>query len=291
MVIEGIESHYFLFGLTMIWIIFAVVQDIKKREVADWLNFSLVTFALAYRAFYAAYSSELMFFVYGVLGFVLFFLLANLLYYSHVFAGGDAKLLMGLGVVLPYSSFSDLAYLGLGFVLLLFLAGAVYSAIYSIFIVRKNYDKFASAFKKNLGSRRNLVFALAFAALFVGLIYYLSGDFLLSALGVLFAVFAFFLVVCAKSLEVCMIKLVSPGRLTEGDWLVADVKLSRGVIKKTVHGLSAEDIVKLRGIGKKVLIREGIPFTPAFLIAFLIMVFSLAVLRFDLNSFGLHFLS
>ena len=292
MTIEFAE-YGFLFGLAFIWIIFAVAQDLKKREVADWLNFSLIAFALTYRAFYSAYSSDFTFFMYGVLGFALFFLLANLFYYSHVFAGGDAKLLMGLGIILPYSNYSDVIFVGLGFVLLLFLVGAVYSLSYSVFIVRRNYEKFFSAFRINLNSGKNLAFALIFAGFFVGFIYAFSqGDALLSFLGILFAVFAFFLVVYAKSLEVCMIKLVSPGKLTEGDWLVSDVRAGRGIVaKKTVHGLNLEEIVRLRKRGKKVLIREGIPFTPAFLFAFLVMVFFLAVLGFDLNSLTFSFLA
>ena len=280
--ITGGEKYYFLFGLALVWIIFAVVQDLRTREVADWLNFSLIAFALAYRAFYASYSEDVMFFILGVFGFGLFFLIANVFYYSRIFAGGDAKLLMGLGVILPYSNILDLVLVGLGFVLLLFLSGAIYSIIYGFFIARRNYTKFSNSFNKNLRNRLNLSLSLIFSVVFVCFIFYFSeGSLLASLLGVFFAVSAFFLVVCAKSLEVCMIKLVSPSKLTEGDWLVEDVKLNRGVIKKNVHGLSAEDIIKLKKYGKKVLIMEGIPFTPAFLIAFLFMVFFWAVLGFD----------
>lgn len=284
MVIEGIERYYFLFFVALIWIAFATVQDIKKREVANWLNFSLVAFALAYRAFYSSWFNDWMFFAWGLIGFALFFGLANLFYYSNVFAGGDAKLFMGLGIVLPISSLSDMLIFGLGFVLLLFFVGAIYSLIYSVLIVRKNYSKFSSEFEKNIGNRKNWMLASAFAIFFVLFIYYLAGvDFILLFFAVMFSVFVFILLVYAKSLEVCMIKLVSPGKLTEGDWLVEDIRLGRGVVKKTVHGLNAEDIMQLKRKGKKVLIRAGIPFVPAFLIAFLIMVFFLAVLKFDLN--------
>ena len=284
MVVAGIERYYFLFFIALIWIVFATVQDIKRREVANWLNFSLVAFALAYRAFYSSYISDWMFFVWGLIGFVMFFGLGNLFYYSNVFAGGDAKLLMGLGVVLPVSGLSDMLLFGLGFVLLLFFVGAIYSLIYSVFIIRKNYSKFSSEFEKNIGNRKNWVLALAFAIFLVLFIYSLAGvDFVLLFFAVMFAVFVFILLVYAKSLEVCLIKLVSPGKLTEGDWILEDIKLGRGVIKKTVHGLNAEDIMRLKKKGKKVLIREGIPFVPAFLMAFLIMVFFSAVSGFDLN--------
>ena len=62
------EEYYFLFFLGLVWTIFAVVQDMKNREVANWLTFSLIGFALAYRGFYSSFSGNWMFFVYGLLG-------------------------------------------------------------------------------------------------------------------------------------------------------------------------------------------------------------------------------
>jgi len=285
------SKYYFLFALALIWIVIACVQDLRRREVDNWLNFSLIAFALAYRAFYSAYINDFMFFVYGLVGFALFFAFANLFYYSGVFAGGDAKLLMGLGAVLPFSSLMDFAYVGLGFVMLLFFVGAIYSLIHSAFLVVGNYKKFASEFGKNFGTRKNWILASIFALVFVAFLYYIFGiDLLVMVFGVMFAIFVFLLLAYAKSLEVCMIKLVSPSLLTEGDWLVRDVKLNGKVIKKTVHGLSLGDIVKLKKAGKKVLIKEGIPFTPAFLIAFVIMVFFLGASGFEFQNL-LSFLS
>jgi Flp pilus assembly protein protease CpaA len=53
----------FLIILAGIWLVIASLQDIKKREVPNWLNFSLIIFALGYRAIYASINSDLMFFV------------------------------------------------------------------------------------------------------------------------------------------------------------------------------------------------------------------------------------
>ena len=66
------EEYYFLFALAIVWMIFAVVQDLKTREVANWLNFSLIGFALAYRAFYSSFTGEWMFLGFGFLGFLMF---------------------------------------------------------------------------------------------------------------------------------------------------------------------------------------------------------------------------
>lgn len=277
MIITGYEKYYFLFALALIWIVFAVVQDLKKREVANWLNFSLIGFALAYRAFYSAYSSEWMFFVYGLIGCGVFFAIANLLYYSRVFAGGDAKLLMGLGAILPFENYLDLVYTGLGFIILLFLAGALYSLIYSIFIAYKNLEKFRKEF---LSRFKKLKIYLPVILIFVLISLLIVNDkvFWMLIYIILFAASLLFIYV--KSLDVCMIKLVNPAKLTEGDWLEKDVHIGNFIVKKSVHGLSLGDIMKLKKAGKKVLIKEGIPFTPAFLIAFIAMVFFLAVLKY-----------
>jgi len=95
-------EYYFLYVVALIWIIFATIQDLKTEEIANWLSFSLIAFVLAYRGFYAIWSGSVGFFVYGLLGVLLFTVLAYVLYYARVFGGGDAKLLMGIGGIWPY---------------------------------------------------------------------------------------------------------------------------------------------------------------------------------------------
>ena len=92
--------YEFLLILGLIWLIAGSVFDIKKREIPNWLSFSLIIFALSYRLVYSVINSNIMFFAYGLFGFFLFFILAYVFYYARIFAGGDAKLLMGLGAVL-----------------------------------------------------------------------------------------------------------------------------------------------------------------------------------------------
>jgi acyl-CoA synthetase (AMP-forming)/AMP-acid ligase II len=74
-----------------------------------------------------------------------------------------------------------------------------------------------------------------------------------------------------KALEVCMVKRVNAKDLQIGDWLEEDVRIGKKTIRKTVHGLSFEDIAILKKARKKVLIKDGIPFTIAFLGALIFM--------------------
>jgi Flp pilus assembly protein protease CpaA len=80
-------SYVFLFIVAFIALVFAVVQDLRTREIANWLNFSLLSIGLAYRGFYGLINNDLNFFVYGLIGTGLFVSLAYVLYYSKAYAG------------------------------------------------------------------------------------------------------------------------------------------------------------------------------------------------------------
>jgi len=237
------NEYIFLFVLGLIWIIFAVVQDLRTREISNWLNFSLIGFVLAYRAFYSIWIKDTSFFLYGLAGVLFFVLLAYGFYYSKTFAGGDAKLLMGLGGILPYQNYFDYLTLGLGFILVLFFVGAIYTLIYSLFLIRKNKKKFTKEVKKYYKKMRIVVIA-SFVVGVLLLWTFVSNDFLgvYSYIAPLIIILIPWLFIYTKSIESsCMIKLRNAKDLTEGDWLERDVRISKKFIRKSVHGLSLGD--------------------------------------------------
>src|SRR3989304_496776 len=142
----------FLVVLMLIWLVFAVIQDLRTREIANWLNFSLIVFALGFRFFYELFSDiNFVFFYQGLLGLGIFFVLGTLLYYGRIFAGGDAKLMMSLGRILPFfKSFFfiliifliGLLFMGFGFrEPLLFFFGFFIFVIPYLFIFAKSIDE------------------------------------------------------------------------------------------------------------------------------------------------------
>lgn len=267
------NQYIFLFSLAFLFTLFASIQDLKSREVANWLNFSLIAFALAFRAFFAIQNHELNFFLLGLCGLAIFVALAYAFYYGKIFAGGDAKLLMAFGIILPYKSYSDLIQTSVLFIFLLLLVGAVYSLLYSLIIVTKNKSKFKSEFSKVFSKNKSLVLLTTVLSIILFLLSFLS--FLLIPFALLLLtplLFAY-----TKSLEKCMLVLTHYSKLTEGDWIENDIKLSRNLtVKKTVHGLSSKDLIHLRKYKKSIIVKQGIPFVPAFLFALIIMaLFSL----------------
>lgn len=260
-----------LYFIALILILFATVHDLKKREVANWLNYSLLAIALIGKAFISVEKHDVFLFVYSLIGMGIFYGIALAFYYSRVFAGGDAKLLIGIGAILPYHNWMDISILGGGFILLLLFVGASYTVVYSLFLAGHSGKKYLSEFSKILKENR-MKLILWWIVVCILLIVFRYAGLMIFALALLFICPLLF--VHLKSVEKsCLIVNILPSKLTEGDWLLNDVKVFGKVIKNSVHGLNKEEILLLKKAGKKVWIRQGIPFVPAFLGVWIIMGF------------------
>lgn len=265
-------NEVFLICLGLIWIIFAVVQDWKKNEISDWLNFSLIIFALGFRFFYSLFiDANFSFFYQGLIGFGIFFVIGNLFYHSRIFAGGDAKLMIALGAVLPlsYNLFENFGNMFL-FLFLFLVCGAVYGVVWSVILCSRNFKDFKKEFNKLFKKNKKMFYVV----LLIAILFLVGGFFnVYSAyFGILIFIFPY-LYLFAKAVDnSCMVKEISVSKLTLGDWLYQDVKVGNKVIKATWDGLTLEEINSLKKHKKKVLIRQGIPFGPVFLLAFLVWI-------------------
>jgi len=192
----------------------------------------------------------------------------NLFYYGRVFAGGDAKLLVAMTVFFIGVDF-NMTLINIGvFLLFLMFSGSIYGLIYSAVLYLRDFKEVNEEIKKGFSNLWVRYVFLMGVVLFV--LSYVDWVFLfLAAIVMLLPV----LYVFAKGLErVSMIRDVSGKDLREGDWLVDDIKVKGKVIKADWDGLSLDDIKLLKG-KKKIKIKDGLPFVPAFLIAFLSYVF------------------
>ncbi|MBR9705464.1 hypothetical protein GOV14_00350 [Candidatus Pacearchaeota archaeon] len=264
-----VVENWFLLALGVVWIIGAVMQDLKRREVDNLWNFSLIAFAIVYRLIVSISIGNYWYFFNGVLGFLLFVVLGNLFYYGRVFAGGDAKLLIALGSILPlsYSWITNFEIFGL-FILLFMILGSVYALLWSFVLVFLNFKQFKAGFVKYWKMFKKLIFvAIILAVLWIIFVFSLEKA-ELSLVGLILVLFPI-LFVFAKTIEnTCMVKLVEPKKVTLGDWLYKDIKIKGKKIKSNWEGVSEEQLKLIKSQKKKILIKYGIPFTPSFLFAF-----------------------
>ncbi len=282
------KEVWFLLILGGIWLLVASICDLKKREIPNWISFSLIIFALGFRALFSVYNG-INFFLFGLLGFGIYFVLAYVFYYSRFFAGGDSKLLMGIGPVIPISGILSFNLILLfGFVILLLLVGSLYGLIYSFILVLINKKRFVKDFKKRFRQGKVLVLmGIVFSVLVFGLSYalYFPNSWIISLLILIFP----FLFIYAKSVEEsCMIKPVKGKNVTIGDWLYEKVKIGNKIINPNWEGLSEKEakLIKNKAEDKKIKIKQGIPFVPAFFIAFILLFY----LWYSFGSFWNSFL-
>jgi Flp pilus assembly protein protease CpaA len=264
------DANLFLIIIGFIWVIMAIIQDFKRREVANWLNFSLIIFALSYRLFYSILSNSYSFFIQGVIGFLIFLVLGNLFYYSRIFAGGDAKLFIALGSIIPFSLlFKENVPVFIVFIISFLIFGGIYGVLYSFFILFRNRKQFSKLFKSEFKKRKSLfLIAIIFSIISFILVYQNKTLILFPLVFLLFPL----MYIYAKSLEECMCVEVNVNKLTEGDWLYQNVTVKGKTIKASWDGLTPRDIELLKKYKKKVKLKQGIPFTPAFLFALIFLV-------------------
>lgn len=263
--------NLFIICIAVFWMIFASIQDIKRREVENWWNFSLIVFVLAFRAFLSIENSNYWYFAWGLIGLVFGLIVANLFYYARLFAAGDAKLLMALGTVLPLSLdwFANVQ-IAIVYLILLLFAGSIYGIIYSFGMMIWNFKNFKKEFVKQFKKYRTLIIAIESVSLIGVLIFIYFNSYLGLALSSLIFLSPILLVYAKAIEEACMIKVVNKEQLTIGDWLYKSIKISNKRINPNWEGLSEKELAliqkKYRG---KVAIKQGLPFVPAFLIAFI----------------------
>lgn len=271
----------FLFVLGLIWIIFAVVEDLKTREIANWLNFSLIIFALGFRFFYSLFElGSFQFFYQGLIGLGIFFVLSNLFYYGKMFAGGDSKLMMALGAILPLStSFLFNVKVFVLFLFLFLIVGAIYGLCISFSLGIIHFSNLKKEFGIQLKKNKEIFYfllSLSIVALIVGFFTKVSFYFGL----ILF--FIAYLYIYIKSVdESCMVRKMKTSKLTVGDWLYKNERVGNKIIKATWDGLEEKDI-KLLQKKKFVVVRFGIQFAPVFLISFILLGL---ILEFDWFGF------
>ncbi len=94
--------EYIVLTLILFYFIIASIEDIKKREVYDYINFSLSFFLIIISIFHSIVINSIDPIKYVGFGLLIGFSLGSLLYYIGIWGGGDAKFLIGFSAATYY---------------------------------------------------------------------------------------------------------------------------------------------------------------------------------------------
>lgn len=263
------------------------VYDLRVREVPNWINYFMILFGVGSYLIISVLEFSVIPFVRSLLVALAFYGLAAAMFYSGQWGGGDAKMLIGFGALLPVYPVLLLNWFSpkLSFwpfpvtiFLNIILVGGVIGVGTIFFLISKRPKEFWREFK--LQSKNNegwlkalpLVLIIPLVSLFFSSFIFIAS--FLAWMAILLLVLSY---LSAKSVEkTCMIKSLQPSKLTVGDWLAEEVILGGKIIcKPRGSGLLEKDIKELAALEKKgqikdVKIKAGLPFVPSFFFGLLI---------------------
>lgn len=267
--------------LSLLALIYGSYTDIKTREIPDTLSFGMIFLGIS-----ISLGASILFWSYkpilsSVVGLAAGSAIGLLSYYTGQWGGGDAKVLMGLGSLIGLDLFTlsnGVPEFGL-FMINLVLFGAIYGVLWLSGLAVKNWNIFRPEFRELRRKRKIIrlrIIILSAVFLFTIMVFAFNPEFIMIAIVyilLLFLMIFLYLFVIVKAVEnTCLKKEIPIKKLTEGDWILEKVKLRNAdkfIYTKT--GITAKGINMLIKSGKKkVLVKEGIPFVPSFLIAYII---------------------
>ncbi|MBL7147327.1 MAG: prepilin peptidase [Nanoarchaeota archaeon] len=257
--------------ITIIFLAISSISDLKTREVPDYLSYSLMAIASTFIILKAITSNNYKIILNSFIIFIIFLIISLIMYYSKQWGGGDSKILMSLGIIFYAYPESLLNYFNpnlvipfpLTLIINILLFGSIYGLIYSFVLLKKSKKQFKPKINKLFYIPPIILILITFVVedIFKLLILFLAS---------LSLIYPYLLGYIRFIEKTCMLKLIPVNKLTEGDWIVKDIK---NIYKKTSLGVTKEQIEKLKKLKiKKVLVRYGIPFIPSFLIAVIISI-------------------
>ncbi len=268
------------YAVAFLGVLIGTLTDLKKREVPDWVNYSLIAAGLGFAVIAAASTQRWLGLAESLAGLVACFVLGALMYYTGQWGGGDAKLIMGFGALfglpLTTAGWSAPPFLVVFLVATLF-SGAVYGLLWMLSLMVIRRKDFVPAFAKRMHDPallrlRKLVIGFAIILLVAGFVFPGPGTIVLLVLAAMIYLL-FYLSIAVKVVEsVCFVKEVPIGKLVEGDWIVGEVrKDGKVLVPEKNPGLTKKQLAALeKHKVKSVTVKEGIPFVPSFLIAFVV---------------------
>lgn len=247
------------------YLLLASINDIKHRFVHDYASYSfgLLFLVLRFLLFFETGSLPgiLTVFCYAVPT----FLISYFLYKIGAWGGGDVKLLTSVSIGVPFLSTDTTLPFFANFLSNTIISGMAFGIFWALMLIIINIRKVL----KEL-TRLDLIISSVFLIASLWLVFQTS-------LHKLFALILLFIPLSYLTKKVeNVIQVIDKNvkNLEPGDWILSDIKIGRRTVKKTPIGLTKDDIKLLQKTKLRTIkIKDGIPFVPSFLLAFLSAVF------------------
>ena len=271
-----------LFTYALIVLILSTITDLKRREVLDTANIALFSISLITIIIYSLIYQTFAPLISSLKTFIPLTILAFALYYLRQWGGGDTKLLIALSIPLAFPLKEQLFLnASLNFLINLIIVGALIGIIYALIIIIKKFKEFIKQLRLNAKEYKLSLSLFIFFGILIFILSYQQQNNLLKAILYSLSTFLFItpiLHLIFKSIEnISMIKTIKVNKLTPGDWIID--KAIRNKFNISTLGIEEEQILKLKSSNiKQVKVKEGIPFVPMFLIAYLLTMFNINIL-------------
>lgn len=258
-------------------LLFGTITDLKTTEVPDWLNYAGIAAGVGLHVLDSFLSLSWQPLISGGLGLGIFVILGYVMYYAGQWGGGDSKMMMALGALFGFEL--SFTHFSVAFLINALIFGALYGLGSIMFIAIRNWKQFLPAYGRLARQKPLLVIRMLSLALGIGLLVVvfsideprLRVPVLL--LAALLPLMSYSLIAVKAVEECCMLKTIPPSQLREGDWIVKDVVVAgKRITGPKDLGITKAQIAELQRLSKKhkisVEIKNGIPFVPSFLLAF-----------------------
>jgi len=240
------------------------------------LSYSFISIVFFLRILFS-FQEGFSFLLEGLAGMFVLGVFSLALFYMGQWGGGDVKLFIGLGGLLGLrlTLFNPIII----FLACIAVAGAVYGLFFILTLSFIHFKRFKIEFSRNVKKNMKwLIFFILLTIVAVVLLFFFKDPLAVSSLAII-VIFPVLLLLflASKSLEsICFRKSVPVDELTEGDWLVKEIKADDKIVfKAKKEGLYKKDIEKLKELKKqglidKVEVKTGMPFVPVFFFAFIL---------------------
>jgi len=246
-----------------IFLLIASITDIRKRIMYDYGTYAFALLFLILRILLFFETGNIIqlqaVYYYAVPTLVI----SYILYHFGLWGGGDLKILTALSIGLAFFSTDSGNPFFADFLINTLYSGVLWGLIWMIYSMIKNYKKVIQIIKKS-------EWIVLGTTLLVSIILLFLNNNLFSLLGYTIIFFELFYLIKRVEKDIqTMDKKVK--ELEEGDWIIEPIKINKTIIEKKGIGLTKEDIKLLQNSKlKQIKIRDGIPFVPSFLIAFIV---------------------